>query len=216
MLIQEKEMLIQETYRRIDDYFIGKLETFGPTPKGVDYSGDEAQRIRFDQLIKIIDGESAFSVLDYGCGYGALLDVLKLKGLTFDYCGFDRIQSTAEMARSRYPASSNVRFTSDKGDLQLADYLIAGAIFNIKLDAEVQVWQDFVLESLEEMNQYCRRGFAFNMLTAYSDVDRMAERPDLFFGDPLFFFDYCKRAFSRNVALLHDYELYDFTILVRK
>ena len=32
----------------------------------------------------------------------------------------------------------------------------------------------------------------------------------------LFFFDFCKRNFSRNVALLHDYGLYDFTIIVRK
>ena len=54
------------------------------------------------------------------------------------------------------------------------------------------------------------------MLTRYSDADRMSQRPDLFFGDPLFFFDYCKRNFARNVALLHDYDLYDFTILVRK
>lgn len=209
-------MLIQETNRRLDDYFAGKLETFGPTPKGVDYSGDEAQQIRFEQLLKLIDRERAFSVIDYGCGYGALLDVLHLQDLTFDYCGFDRIQSMVETARSRHGASPNVRFTDDKRDLQPADYLIAGAIFNIKLDAETQVWQDFVLETLADMNQYCRRGFAFNMLTAYSDVDRMAERPDLFFGDPLFFFDYCKRNFSRNVALLHDYELYDFTIIVRK
>jgi len=44
----------------------------------------------------------------------------------------------------------------------------------------------------------------------------MAERPDLYFGDPLLYFDFCKRNFSRNVALLHDYGLYDFTILVRK
>jgi hypothetical protein len=29
-------------------------------------------------------------------------------------------------------------------------------------------------------------------------------------------FDICKRKFSRNVALLHDYGLYEFTILVRK
>jgi len=62
----------------------------------------------------------------------------------------------------------------------------------------------------------CSKGFSFNMLTRYSDADRMAQRPDLFYGDPLFFFDFCKCEFSRNVALLHDYGLYDFTILVRK
>ncbi len=32
----------------------------------------------------------------------------------------------------------------------------------------------------------------------------------------LFFFDYCKRNFSKNVALLRNYGLYDFTVLVRK
>jgi len=66
------------------------------------------------------------------------------------------------------------------------------------------------------MNSLCSKGFSFNMLTGYSDADRMAQRPDLYFGDPLFYFDYCKRNFSRNVALLHDYGLYDFTVLVRK
>jgi len=41
-------------------------------------------------------------------------------------------------------------------------------------------------------------------------------REDLYYADPCFIFDYCKRNFSRNVALLHDYELYEFTIIVRK
>ncbi|MBI1854500.1 MAG: class I SAM-dependent methyltransferase, partial [Chloroflexi bacterium] len=74
----------------------------------------------------------------------------------------------------------------------------------------------FVCETLPRMNALCSKGFAFNMLTKYSDADRMAQRHDLFYGDPLFFFDFCKRNFSRNAALLHDYGLYDFTILVRK
>ena len=51
------------------------------------------------------------------------------------------------------------------------------------------------------------------MLTSYSDPDRM--RPDLYYGDPCRLFDHCKRRYSRHVALLHDYGLYEFTILVR-
>ena len=73
-----------------------------------------------------------------------------------------------------------------------------------------------ILETLARMNELCTRAFAFNMITNYSDADRMAQRPDLYFGDPLFFFDFCKRHLSPNVALLHDYGIYDFTILVRK
>jgi hypothetical protein len=41
-------------------------------------------------------------------------------------------------------------------------------------------------------------------------------RDDLYYADPLFFFDYCKTRFSRFVTLIHDYPLYEFTILVRK
>ena len=72
------------------------------------------------------------------------------------------------------------------------------------------------MQTLRNMDKLCSKGFSFNMLTKYSDTDRMAERPDLFLGDPLLYFDFCKRNFSRDVALLHDYGLYDFTILVRK
>jgi len=110
----------------------------------------------------------------------------------------------------------NAHFTIDEKELPVADYLVAAGIFNIKMDAEYEVWQDFICKTLARMNALCSKGFSFNMLTKYSDADRMAQRPDLFYGDPLFFFDYCKRNFSKNVTLLHDYGLYDFTMLVRK
>jgi len=52
------------------------------------------------------------------------------------------------------------------------------------------------------------------MLTSYSDKEK--QRPDLYYANPCFMFDYCMRNFSRDVALLHDYQMFDFTILVRK
>jgi hypothetical protein len=64
------------------------------------------------------------------------------------------------------------------------------------------------------MHEKSSKGFAFNALTKYSDEDKMQDY--LFYSDPLYLFDYCKKHFSRNVALLHDYNQYDFTILVRK
>ncbi len=67
---------------------------------------------------------------------------------------------------------------------------------------------------LHKMNRLSARGFSVNFLTKYSDADHM--RPHLYYADPCYLFDYCKRNFSRNVALLHDYEVYDFTLIVRK
>ena len=56
------------------------------------------------------------------------------------------------------------------------------------------------------------KGISFNLLTKYADY----EADNLYYGDPLYFFDYCKRNLSKYVTLLHDYELYEWTILVKK
>jgi SAM-dependent methyltransferase len=209
-------MTMDETQKKLNDYFSEKLETFGATPQGVDYNGPQAQERRFEQLAKVIDPSQPFTVIDYGSGYGALFDFLQQKGWQFEYYGIDLIEKMVNAGRTSHQNVPNAHFTSRENEVPLADYLIAGAIFNIKLDATYEDWQAFVVSTLHRMNALCAKGFSFNMLTKYSDEDRMAQRPDLFYGDPLFFFDLCKRHFSRNVALLHDYGLYDFTILVRK
>ncbi len=209
-------MTIDETQKKLSEYFSEKLETFGTTPKGVDYNGPEAQERRFEQLAKVIDPSQPFTVIDYGSGYGAMFDFLQRKGWQFEYYGIDLIEKMVIAGREAHKEFPNSHFTTDEREVPIADYLLAGAIFNIKLEASYEEWQAFVASTLNRMNDLCSKGFAFNMLTKYSDVDRMAQRPDLFYGDPLFFFDLCKHNFSRNVALLHDYGLYDFTILVRK
>jgi len=94
------------------------------------------------------------------------------------------------------------------------DYAIASGIFNIRLESSETEWRQYVTGILDRMNRMARKGIAFNMLTSYSDAEFM--KAHLYYADPCFYFDYCKRNFSRSVALLHDYGLYDFTILVRK
>ena len=209
-------MTIDETQKKLNEYFSEKLTAFGATPKGVDYNGLEAQERRFEQLVRVIDPSRPFTIIDYGSGYGAMIDFLQKRGWQFEYYGIDLIEEMVIAGRAAHKDLPHAHFTSQESELPLADYLLAGAIFNIKLDASYEDWQDFVVNTLRRMNALCSKGFSFNMLTRYSDADRMAQRPDLFYGDPLFFFDLCKREFSRNVALLHDYGLYDFTILVRK
>lgn len=208
---------VKSVRKKLNRYFAEKLEQFGATPKGVDYSGENAQQIRFAELAKVVKNPAeTFSVIDYGCGYGALFDYLQSLGWQFEYYGVDLIEEMVVAGRETHREFPNAHFTMDEKELPVADYLIAGSIFNNKLEVPNVEWQEFVVKSLHGMNSLCSKGFSFNMLTKYSDEDRMVQRPDLFFGDPLFFFDVCKRNFSRNVALLHDYGLYDFTILVRK
>lgn len=213
---QEAGARLDETQKGINAYFAAKLDAFGATPKGVDYNGEQAQRSRFLELVKVINPAGRFSVIDYGCGYGAMFEFINQRGWDFEYYGLDLVEKMVIAGRNRFKAFPNAHFTADEQALPVSDYLVAAGVFNVKLEMTCEEWSGFVCAKLTGMNGLCSRGFAFNMLTKYSDADRMAQRPDLFYGDPLFFFDFCKRNFSRNVALLHDYGLYDFTILVRK
>ena len=94
------------------------------------------------------------------------------------------------------------------------EFIIASGIFNLKKTISNEDWTRYIVETLCALNDKSTLGFAFNILTKYSDADKMRE--DLYYADPCYFFDLCKTQFSRKVALIHDYEEYDFTIVVRK
>ena len=117
------------------------------------------------------------------------------------------------MFRRQIAHAPNVELLADVTDGCIADYSVASGIFNVRLDQSDADWREYIVRTLEQMAATSRKGFAFNCLTSYSDADHM--RPDLYYADPCWLFDLCKRRFSRNVALLHDYDLYEFTMLVR-
>jgi len=195
-------------------YFEERIVAHGISARGADWNSDASQEIRFDQLLKIIDPSMPFSILDYGCGYGALADHLIKNELRADYHGYDIVEKVIAAAREHHAGKANHIFYSDKNLLPVCDYVVASGIFNFRADHSFEAWNDYVLNVLHHFDSLSRKGFASNFLTKYSDADRM--RADLYYADPGFLFDYCKRKFSINVALLHDYQLYDFTLLVRK
>lgn len=202
-------------FNQAKQYFEERLTAHGATPRGVDWNSETAQEQRFSQLVKVIDPRQPFSLLDYGSGYGALADyILKLGYPMQQYVGFDVLESMVNKARETHRDLSQCAFTAKFESLQPVDYAIASGIFNLKLETPFDAWTEYVISELHKMDALTRKGFSFNMLTKYSDPEYM--RPHLYYADPCYLFDYCKRHFSRNVALLHDYEVYDFTIIVRK
>lgn len=198
---------------QVKSYFDKRIREHGASPRGSDWNSETSQNIRFDQLMKVADS-SSFSILDYGCGYGALANYLASNQLDADYYGFDILESAIETARAAHAGKPRRTFFSDKLQLPVCDYVIASGIFNFRGEQSFDAWTEYTLGVLNEFNQVSKRGFSSNFLTKYSDADKM--RDDLYYADPMFLFDYCKRNFSRNVALLHDYNLYDFTLIVRK
>ena len=174
----------------------------------------ESQQLRFRELLRICRPDDPFSINDVGCGYGALVPMLQELGRDFVYHGFDISSAMVAQARESLGETARWRFTDNEDDLDRADYSVASGIFNVRLEAVDADWRRYVSDTLDRLDELSTRGFSFNMLTSYSDPERM--RPDLYYADPGEIFDRCKRRYSRHVAVLHDYGLWEFTVLVRK
>jgi SAM-dependent methyltransferase len=198
------------------NFYRNLLKTHGISPQSLGWKNSLAQITRFEQLTKIIKEKEGFSVNDLGCGFGDLLDFLSKKFDNFFYYGYDTLEDMIRHAIEKAAKHPNAYFFKVKGaeELKTADYSIACGIFNLKFHEEEERWIDYILNSMNFMNKFSTKGFAINFLTSYSD--QQYRQDYLFYADPLFFFDYCKKHYSKNVALLHDYNEYDFTILVRK
>ncbi|MCI5222368.1 MAG: class I SAM-dependent methyltransferase [Candidatus Electrothrix sp. AR4] len=195
-------------------YYSKKLAQYGKTSRGVDWNSEDSQTIRFEQLCKIITAPKAFSLNDIGCGYGALFDFLCKKHQVLSYLGVDISEDMIRAAVQHWQDNRQARFVLSKKPDRVADYGVASGIFNVRLRRTDAEWREYIETTLDMLNRTSRFGFAFNCLTSYSDKDKMHDY--LYYADPCHLFDLCKRLYSKQVALLHDYGLYEFSILVRK
>lgn len=200
--------------KKVEDYYSEKIRTHGATSQGVDWNGKASHFLRFEQLAKVFKDTKGVSVLDFGCGYGSLIDYFNSIGLKdYMYYGYDISTEMLKAGREQF-SEEHIQFIDDLNGIDTVDFTIANGIFNVKLDANDQDWEAYIKDTLKTIDRKTKKGFAFNILTSFSDEDY--KKDYLYYANPMLFFEYCKQNFSKNVALLHDYELYEFTLIVRK
>ncbi len=195
-----------------------RIAAHGESAKGVDWKDEHAQLVRLEQLSKVVEGKGHFSMNDLGCGLSPFPGFLRAGGHSdFTYRGYDILELMVEKSAALHQGDGCCTFhhIADASQMQEADYTVASGIFHNTFGRVGQpTWLEYVLKTLVAMNTKSRKGFAFNALTQYSDPEFM--KPNLYYADPCFLFDFCKRNLAKDVALLHDYRVYEFTILVRK
>ena len=199
----------------LGEFFAEKIAAHGATPAGVDWNSGAAQQLRFTQFLRLLDyadRSEEVSIIDYGCGYGALVQRLIDAERPFTYTGYDMCTAMIEAARANI-TDPRCRFVSDESELRPADFTIGCGLFSMRLAVPEDLWKGHVATTIGRLANLSRRGFAFNLLTRYADAHLL--RSDLFYCDPSEYFELCKREYSRNVALLHDYDAFEFTLMVR-
>ena len=133
-------MLKKKIIQEVDFYYTNKIEIHGAVPAGVDWNSYESQALRFEQLLKVIDGNSEFTILDYGCGYGAFFEYLRGQYQEFDYTGYDISEKMIKAAEEMYHEENN-NWTTKLSDEY--DYVVASGVFNVRLSNSEPEWFEY-------------------------------------------------------------------------
>jgi SAM-dependent methyltransferase len=208
-----KEAIESTILPRVAAYYASKLAAHGTTPRGVDWNGIESHELRHRQFLRLLDGSPNASVLDLGCGFGDFFRFLRAAGHQGRFIGYDIAPSMIEKARELYGESDKLRWQIGAEPAEIAEFAIGSGIFNVKGDIPNEAWIGYVHRSIDILAHAGRQGFAFNVLSLSSDPNR--RRPDLYYADPADIFAHCLSRYGRSVALMQDYGLYEFTVVVR-
>jgi SAM-dependent methyltransferase len=194
-------------------YYGSKLEAHGCTPQGVDWNGVASHEIRHSQFMRLLDGNPDASVIDLGCGFGEFLRFLRAAGHRGSFIGYDIAPGMIEKAKELHGEDEDRQWRIGAEPTEVADFAIASGIFNVKGDVPNELWTRYTYRTIDILARAGRRGFGFNVLSMTSDRDR--RRPGLYYADPAEMLAHCLSRYGRSVALMQDYGLYEFTVLVR-
>jgi SAM-dependent methyltransferase len=204
---------VTEALAGVERLYSDGLEQHGAAPLSVGWKDAASQRLRFAKLAELLRSGPAepIAVNDLGCGYGALfgfLDRMELVEVSA-YYGYDI--SIPMLEQARQTTDDRARLIHSPVPIEVADYSFASGPFNVKGECPDAAWQAHVEDAVLRLAEKSRLGFAFNLLTTFVDF-----RADgLFYADPCAFFRFCKQEISPDVVLLHDYPLYEWTMIVR-
>ncbi len=188
------------------------LATHGPSARAIGWRDEATRILRYDVLANVLKGDRGpLTVIDWGCGYGGLFTYLRDKGT--DVARYDGYDLSPEMiAAASVLAGDRVRLFQSDSVTADADYAFVSGTFNVRFDAPDDQWFAYITSTLDRLWSHSRKGIAFNLLSTYVDW----QEQHLYYGDPRVFFDYCRRKFTKSVALYHDYPLYEWTIVARR
>lgn len=210
-----KKNLLEKIEHDLTDYYCKKRD-LSDAAQHVGWKSQWAQEIRFSQLLKVIDFTNGhFSINDLGCGKGALATFLQaLDNVSFTYNGYDILDSMISEAKKESKLSNaNFFKLTNTSDMLQADYTLASGIFNLKYNAQGDDWLDYIKSTVDVMWKKSDKGIAFNCLTNRSDKTHRSS--ELYYADPGEMIQFCSK-FTRHFALLHNYQEYDFTVLMWK
>ena len=209
-------MTADNILKAVENYYSAKAQRWGATAPGVDWNSPMSQRLRFVQLLKVVDWSVPSLVLhDLGCGYGALLEHLaeRHSETSLHYIGSDISDTMIGLARRRWKKATHAQFALTGDNFPEVDYTVASGIFNVCLGRPQGQWERYVADTLVSVQRASRRGFSVNFMAPEVLLTRPEARGQLYVTEQTKWSEYCKESLGCDVQVLKNYGLPEFTIL---
>lgn len=193
------------------DHYREKFRSFGSTSQGVDWgSRSEDALLRYDKMLAVVrDLPAGASILDVGCGYGALADVIDERELDLIYTGIDVVEEMIDAARKRQPRKSflcgDILAAAELGTF---DYVVCNGILTQKLTTSTLDMNRHCHQLITKLFDLARCGIAVNVMSSFVNF----YAPNLYYRNPAELLAWCMSQLTRHVRLDHSYPLYEFTM----
>jgi 2-polyprenyl-3-methyl-5-hydroxy-6-metoxy-1,4-benzoquinol methylase len=118
----------------LKDYHHKVFLSHGPTAKGVDWGDENEVLLRYDKMLKVVDmdfyvGPARPTILDVGCGWGAMAKRARDRSLDVSIVGVDVVEEMIVHARTEFPEHSfNVADVFVMPDAETYDFVVCNAI----------------------------------------------------------------------------------------
>ncbi|PHS79734.1 MAG: hypothetical protein COB59_00130 [Rhodospirillaceae bacterium] len=203
---------ILDLIRRVFEY---RLEECGPVSGGVMWKDADQQILRLEILLSVIspkDLNAPISINDFGCGYGALFELIADEHMMAlgRYIGYDISGDMVTAAKAKYP-DPRATFIHSPVATEPADYSFVSGTYNMHMGAPENLWSHYVKTSLRSLWAKTNKVMAFNLL----DDEEPQKLADLYYANKNEYLDFAK-TLSPDVEINYDYPLHEFTMTIRR
>jgi 2-polyprenyl-3-methyl-5-hydroxy-6-metoxy-1,4-benzoquinol methylase len=195
----------EKTKKNINKHYNDLYKKYGLSYKSLGWIKGK-QKIRFQSAIEIGQMNNS-QVLDVGCGFGDLVNFLKIKNKRIkSYTGIDINPDFIEIAKKKHPKNKfKIQDIEEKSFRTQFDW-----IFAIGLTNQSGSYQH-IEKLMKAMLKNSRKGIVMDFLSTNVDYIKKGN----FHADPNKIFKIANRL-SKRVVLRHDYLPFEFCVYIYK
>lgn len=209
----------EKVYRSIVSHYESCFDRYGDTHLGMDWPKLEDVEKRYTVMLDIVlflrKNSREYSLLDFGCGAGHLLDYLRQKNLTmFNYAGLDISSKFISLCQTKYPGVPFIELDVLEQPDKLAcyDLIVMNGVFTEKRELSYEQMFDYFTSMVRVVFSRVGKGMAFNVMSKHVDW----ERDDLFHLSHDALTEFIVDKVTRNYVIRNDYGLYEYTVYLYK